>query len=486
MKKLSLKIKLTLLMATVITIVVAVVCMLNYFLLEKYYVNDRKEKLISSYESMKDTISKDGLTSVEMKNKMNEINARYNINVIIIDSNWETAYSTQSSVNDVRNWLQRFIFSHDKDITLIEEKNEYTIKSGDDKVLGLTYMVIYGTIKDGTQIVMQIIIEGIRENISIFNRFVVITGVSVLFISVIFVFFIAGRFTKPIKKLSNIAEEMSNLNFDVKYTGHYKDEVGKLGESMNSMSDNLRNNIQMLKNANYELKKDNEQKTEIANRQKDFIANVSHELKTPISLIQGYAEGLKEGVIDDKENLDFYCDVIMEEATRMNKLVKNLLSLDNIESGKNGTNIERFNFAEMISEIIKSNQIITNSKGIKVVTEITPEVYVWFDKLQLEEVFINFFSNAINHSEGKINIELIKENQKARLTVFNTGQNIPEEDIDRIWDKFYKVDKARTREYGGNGIGLSIVKAILDNYGVRYGVNNKENGVSFWLLLDCD
>lgn len=486
MKKLPLKIKLTLVMAAVIAAVISIVCFLNSLLLEKYYVNDRKEKLISSYDSMKETVERDGFTSDEMKQKMNEINALYNINVIIVDSNWKTAYSTQNNTKDAYRWLQRFIFSHDKDITLIEENNEYTIKKGNDIAMSLSYMVIYGTLEDGTQIVMQLILESIKESISIFNRFVQITGISVLLIGVVFVFFISDRFTKPVKKLSHIAEEMSNLNFDIKYTGHYKDEIGRLGESMNVMSDNLKANITMLKNANYELKKDIEQKNEISRRQKEFLANVSHELKTPIALIQGYAEGLKEGVIDDKENLDFYCDVIMDEAIKMNKLVKNLLSLDHIESGKDNVNIERFNLSEMVNEIIRSNSLLTEQKGISVEKDISDGVFVWYDKLQIEEVFSNFFSNAMNHSNGKIKVVLSKQESNVKLKVFNTGDNIPESDITRIWDKFYKVDKARTREYGGNGIGLSIVKAILDSYGVPYGVRNEENGVSFWLILDCD
>lgn len=486
MKKLPLKIKLTLVMAAVIAAVISIVCFLNSLLLEKYYINDRKDKLISSYDSMKETVERDGFTSDEMKQKMNEINALYNINVIIVDSNWKTAYSTQNNTKDAYRWLQRFIFSHDKDITLIEENNEYTIKKGNDIAMSLSYMVIYGTLEDGTQIVMQLILESIKESISIFNRFVQITGISVLLIGVVFVFFISDRFTKPVKKLSHIAEEMSNLNFDIKYTGHYKDEIGRLGESMNVMSDNLKANITMLKNANYELKKDIEQKNEISRRQKEFLANVSHELKTPIALIQGYAEGLKEGVIDDKENLDFYCDVIMDEAIKMNKLVKNLLSLDHIESGKDNVNIERFNLSEMVNEIIRSNSLLTEQKGISVEKDISDGVFVWYDKLQIEEVFSNFFSNAMNHSNGKIKVVLSKQESNVKLKVFNTGDNIPESDITRIWDKFYKVDKARTREYGGNGIGLSIVKAILDSYGVPYGVRNEENGVSFWLILDCD
>ena len=216
------------------------------------------------------------------------------------------------------------------------------------------------------------------------------------------------------------------------------------------------------------------------------MSNVSHELKTPIALIQGYAEGLKEGVAADKESFDFYCDVIMDESNKMNRMVKNLLSLDHIESGQNNINIERFNLTELINEICKANELRLDQKNIVCVSKCQNDIYVWYDKLQIEEVFTNFYTNAINHSTGKIKISLKKTDGKAKLEVYNSGNKIPENDLTRIWEKFYKVDKARTREYGGNGLGLSIVKAILDNYDVEYGVDNVDDGVVFWCMFDCD
>ena len=279
---------------------------------------------------------------------------------------------------------------------------------------------------------------------------------------------------------------MADLDFDAKYTSGGSNEIGELGENFNRMSEKLESTISELKKANNSLQKDIEQKDKLEKMRNEFLGNVSHELKTPIALIQGYAEGLKEGVNEDAESREFYCDVIMDESNKMNRMVKNLLSLDHIESGQNNINIERFNLTELINEICKANELRLDQKNIVCVSKCQNDIYVWYDKLQIEEVFTNFYTNAINHSTGKIKISLKKADGKAKLEVYNSGNKIPENDLTRIWEKFYKVDKARTREYGGNGLGLSIVKAILDNYDVEYGVYNVDDGVVFWCMFDCD
>ena len=130
--------------------------------------------------------------------------------------------------------------------------------------------------------------------------------------------------------------------------------------------------------------------------------------------------------------------------------------------------------------------ILTQDKGITVNFTGAEPVFVWGDEFRVEEVVTNYFSNAVNHCEGEkiIDINIEKENGKAKVTVFNTGSPIPEDSIDHIWEKFYKVDKARTREYGGSGVGLSIVKAIMESMNGRYGVQNFNNGVMFWFELE--
>ena len=219
----------------------------------------------------------------------------------------------------------------------------------------------------------------------------------------------------------------------------------------------------------------------------EFLGNVSHELKTPIALIQGYAEGLKEGVNDDPESREFYCDVIMDEAAKMNNMVKNLLTLNQLEFGDNDVQFERFDIVRLVRGVIASCEILIQQAGAAVDFIADECVCVWADEFKTEQVVRNYLTNAIHHveKEKRIEVRIVLDGDIARVSVFNSGRPIPDEDIPKLWDKFYKVDKAHTREYGGNGIGLSIVKAIMESFHQRYGVKNFENGVAFWFELDA-
>ena len=280
-------------------------------------------------------------------------------------------------------------------------------------------------------------------------------------------------------ELATLSQKMADLDFDAKYTSGGSNEIGVLGENFNRMSERLEQTISNLKEANYKLQKDIEQKEKRENMRSEFLGNVSHELKTPIALIQGYAEGLKEGVNDDPESREFYCEVIMDEAGKMNRMVKNLLALNQLEFGEDDVQFERFDITSLISGVLQSLDILIEQKEAQVIFRHKNPVYVWADEFKVEQVVRNYVNNALNHIDGEkvIEIKITQENDMAKITVFNTGTPIPEEDLPHIWEKFYKVDKARTREYGGNGIGLSIVKAIMDSFGKGYGAINHTNGV---------
>ena len=219
---------------------------------------------------------------------------------------------------------------------------------------------------------------------------------------------------------------------------------------------------------------------------KEFLSNVSHELKTPIALIQGYAEGLQEGINEDAESRNFYCEVIMDEAGKMNEMVKKLLTLNQLEFGNDVVSMERFDIVDLVQNYLKSADILAKQKNATVRMDTYEPIYVWADEFKVEEVLQNYYSNAINHLDGDriIEIRLKQDEGKVRISVFNTGTPIPADSIEHIWEKFYKVDKARTREYGGSGVGLSIVKAIMDSMHQQYGVQNYDNGVEFWFELE--
>ena len=167
----------------------------------------------------------------------------------------------------------------------------------------------------------------------------------------------------------------------------------------------------------------------------------------------------------------------------MNGMVQKFLALTHLEFGQdNELNYENFDLLELIQGYLRTSELLIRSHEIQVRLEQTDPVYVWGDPFYAEEVFQNYFTNAVNHCDGEkvIDIRFERKENKVRVCVFNTGSPIPEESISRIWDKFYKVDKARTREYGGSGVGLSIVKAIMELMHEAYGVRNRDNGVEFW------
>ncbi len=282
---------------------------------------------------------------------------------------------------------------------------------------------------------------------------------------------------------------MTKLDFDARFEvrGRGRNEIDELGENMNELSGVLKQTISDLKTANNEMKLDLDRKEQINEMRTDFLSNVSHELKTPLALIQGYAEGLKDSVAGDEESRDFYCEVIIDEADKMNKMVKRLLELNQLEFGKDEFTMERFDIIELINGVTGSMGIMLEQNGITLKKNLPEDaLFVWADEFKIEEVITNYMSNAIHHIGGEKTIIVNAEAKQGavRVSVFNTGTPIAEEELDKLWEKFYKVDKSHSRQYGGNGIGLSIVKAIMDAHHRPFGVNNFKEGVEFWFELD--
>ena len=284
---------------------------------------------------------------------------------------------------------------------------------------------------------------------------------------------------------------MARLDFSQKYRSvETDDEINELGKNINIMSDKLERTIKQLRANNSELEKDIEEKSKIDEMRKQFISDVSHELKTPIALIQGYAEGLIENVNTDEESKKFYAEVILDESNKMDKLVKQLLELMKLEYGKRKFNNKFFNIAELINEVIRKSKVMLEEKNISVKVLSDDDVQVFADDFYIEQVVTNYITNAIKHAkEVDRKKEIVvktekKDNEKVRISVFNTGDNIQEEHINKIWGRFYKEDSSRNRADGGTGIGLALVKAIMTNYKNDYGVINLKNGVEFYFELD--
>ena len=370
---------------------------------------------------------------------------------------------------------------------VIRSTDEYEIKQIYVDRLDNDYLYLSATLDNGDNILIRSSMDSIERYVSITNQFFMFISLLMLVIGSIIVYLISRNFTKPILDLADIATRMANLDFSTKYKVTRKDEIGVLGNSMNDLSSKLETTLAELKRTNAKLQNELDKKTEVENMRTEFLSNVSHELKTPIALIQGYAEGLLDNVNDDEESKNFYCEVIIDEAAKMNDIVKKLLDLNELEFGDTEINMEHFDIVAVIDNMLESSGILFKQKEATLEYQAQSPIYVWADVYMVEEVFNNYLSNAFNHVDGEriIRVDIVKEEDgHVRISVFNTGEQIPEKDLDKIWNMFYKVDKARTREYGGSGVGLSIVKASMELLGQKYGVINRENGVEFWFELD--
>lgn len=471
-----------------------ILCVFNAFFLEKYYIRMQEKNIIQAYERISEVLSKDEVDKSSLAKILYDISDSNNMQVLIADSNFERIYTLKADSDKTFKWLQDNIYapSRPKETKILKETDLYIMQSSYNKYDDRSYVELIGSDYNYSyNIIIQVPLESISKSVAISNRFYIIVGLCVTIFGGIVAYFVARQFSEPIRQLAKTAEEVSNMNFDIRYEMKDKGEIGDLGKSINTMSEKLEMYITNLKAANLELRKDLEKREELDKYTKEFVSNVSHELKTPIAIIQGYAEGLKEGISDDPESREYYCDVIVDESVKMNKMVRQLLTLNQLESGREPINISRFDIVELIINIVKANQLSAQSKETVITFKEKEAVYVWADEFKIEEVLTNYISNALHHvdivdGEKYISVSLEKADNKVRVKVFNTGKQIREEESAKIWDKFYKIDKARTRQYGGSGIGLSIVKAIMNSHNQKYGTYNQNNGVTFWFELDCE
>lgn len=458
---------------------------LNNIFLGQYYISSRTKIIRNAYETIRQAANDDTYSTENFAGELDRICSMYNIRVCVMDANSQTRYLSFNGGFELEEQLLGYIFGfYSGTLEVLEEGGDYVVQRlqlGDEE-----YLEMYGRLNTGISFILRTPIESIRISARIASRFYAYVGILGTVAGGIIIWFVTRRMTRPILQLNNISEQMVHLNFEAEYKGKAGNELDLLGENINKLSRSLEHSISELKTANNELQKDIERKEAIDEMRKEFLANVSHELKTPIALIQGYAEGLREEINDDPESRSFYCEVIMDEAAKMNNMVKKLLTLNQLEFGNDVVTMERFDVTALIRNYIQSAGILTRQSEIQVCMKEHAPIYVWADEYKTEEVFTNYFSNAVNHCSGerKIVVSLEQRDNKVRVGVFNTGDPIPEESLPHIWEKFYKVDKARTRAYGGSGVGLSIVKAVMEAMNQDYGVENYNNGVLFWFELE--
>ena len=483
----SVRFKLFFTMCVVILVIILSLVLINSIVLENFYIYSKTATIKQVYQKVNDYYNTEN-TNVDLETELKKIAYKNNFdiliktdtNLIIFTSDREFLSSTYilKDINEI------------KSKSIEENETKINVKVTTDEVNNISYMFLTGILDNGYVLYIRMPISPIEESVKISNTVLLMIGGITLVVAGIIASFISRKFTNPILQLNDIANKMAKLDFSKKYRIiDTEDEINELGRSINTMSDKLEATIKELQKNNIELEKDIEEKSKIDEMRKQFISDVSHELKTPIALIQGYAEGLIENVNSDEESRKFYAEVILDETNKMDKLVKQLLELMKLEYGKREFDNEKFNINELINEVLRKCSVMINEKNIKVYFENKEPIYVYADEFYMDQIITNYLTNAIKHAEEveketKIEIKVEKVSNKIRVSVFNTGENIPEEDLQRIWGRFYKLDSSRNRQDGGSGIGLALVKAIMNNYQNEYGVENKKNGVEFYFDMD--
>ena len=550
MKK-SIKLKVTYIFILVIVCCIGGILLFNTLFLEKLYINNKKGIIKQSYYALDNGITEAfemgySLPDLFKKRKnsssdsdesnlsrfIRRLQEIYGVSVILMDSN-NKIYSLfqNNSIFDrrMKDYIYRD-FANNTSLEILEKNDLYTIainkhnyipkkqgvesggppiysesngpgnqindKSKTPNDLGLSKdadIECFGFLSDNqTAFFLTIPLGSIKESSDLFNKVLIVVSIISMIIGSIAIYIISSSITKPLLELSDISIKMSSLKFENKYKVKTQDEIGILGNSINNLSDKLEESIGKLKNANIQLKEDLEKKEKLDLMRQEFVANVSHELKTPIALIRGYVEGLEdENILNDENNRLYYISVIKDETERMNAMVYQLLSLSSLENGMADLEIERINLLDIVNGVVKSYDLKIEENSIDLNIDINNNIYVWADGYKLEEVIRNYLSNAINHIDDNKYIKIyVEEREKdlIRFCVFNSGHQIAKEEMEKIWEKFYKVDKAHTRKYGGTGLGLSIVKAIAEKHNTICGCENmlvdNKRGVGFYFDLN--
>lgn len=506
MKHGSIRFKFFAAISVVALVFIGILLLLNLFFYEDYYMITRRNELHRAYESIHDLYKGD---ADDIAAALDNYESRSAIRLSIVASDGTVQYSSffsaGSSSAEPGTGGMGGMFQLPDFSVFDQQRRGYAILQAiaqnldPDTIARRSYQFLNVSLWDGEQYLCLAGTLGgqaqsclfaympyayIEQNSSLNLAFLVIAGGGALLICLIFAYFLSRQFTRPLIDMAGVADRMSELDFSRTCPAGGSDEIGQLGQSLNRLSAYLEQTIGQLQQSNDQLAQEIEKKERIDSMRREFIVNVSHELKTPIALIQGYAEGLTAGVADDPEDRKYYCDTIADEADRMNKLVMQLLSLSKLELGAEQTYYEDIDVHELCAEAAQKTRVLCESRGLTVQYTDTC-VTVRTDGNLLEQVLMNYLSNAIRYTVdgGRIVISAARTEDGTRLTVFNEGDGLPEEELPKIWEKFYRTDRARTREAGGTGIGLSLVRAIADTLHGACGAENVPGGISFWFTL---
>ncbi|WP_379129594.1 sensor histidine kinase [Paenibacillus sp. sgz500958] len=359
-----------------------------------------------------------------------------------------------------------------------------------DQWSGIQYAVMVRALPEGSinerYVFVMTSLQPVGEAVGILRQYFIYAAPVIVLLVVLLSLFYSRAVSRPLVILNRSAAKLAKLDFSGQPEIHSRDEFGELSESMITMSRNLDTTLSELHRANEQLQEDVAEQERSEQLRKELIANISHELKTPLGIVKGFAEGLQDGVAGEKR--DRYLALIVNETDRMNALIMDMLELSKFEAKAVRLNPGSLLLASLIQRVAESftRQMENKHLQLRILTEDSEELYVVADTRRIEQVVLNLLSNAIRHAEehSVITIDIGRTSPDTITTVIeNQGPPIAREDLERIWDQFYRAERSRDRKSGGTGLGLAIVKHILELHNSRYEAVNTQHGVAFSFSL---
>jgi signal transduction histidine kinase len=464
---------------------------------ESFYLDKKTKSLVQEVNKFHDLYSLHIDNTADLIKALEKFENDNNAQIVITSAEGTILrYRSDGVVPDKENDDNVIAFAEEliNDKDLIEQVITYShtrYKVFDNKSSGLKKIGVVSPLslngKNDSLIFCVASIQPIKEASEVMSEFFIYLFWGLITISIMLALIYSNLISKPLVNLTRVANKMSNMDFSALCETNREDEIGSLARSLNFLSKNLHSALIDLKEKNKKLEDDIEKERQLDNMRKEFTANVSHELKTPIGIIEGYAEGLKDGIVSG-EDAHMYLETIIDEAKKMSVLVSNMLELSRLESGTTKPNPEAFNINRLITKVLKKHTPDFEENKFKVnFNSSTPYSYVYADPFQMEQVLTNLITNAIKYTppRNNINVNIEEGLDKFKISVQNLGVNIPEEEIGKLFDKFYRLDKSRERtQKNSTGIGLSIVKNILKLHNSEFDFRNIDGGVEFYFYLE--
>lgn len=462
------------------------------FFFEKFYENKKNSIMQNELNKFKNMYSYELSDDYTIPNAIKTLEDNTNSVIAIFSLNSEfkyvsNRYNTDSDTLKTLAELCKDVLNDSSVINTVLNndtiiKYNFKDKSNSIKIGMVTSMSLSS--KNDSILISVSPIQPIEEAASVMNEFYIYVFIGFIFLSAILSSIYSNTISKPLIKMNNVALKMTKMNFNEKCAVDRDDEIGNLASTLNFLSTNLDEALKDLKEKNKKLEEDIEKERNLEVMRKDFIASVSHELKTPIGIIEGYAEGIKDGIVSN-ENAEVYLDTIIDESKKMGVLVANMLELSKLESGIIKPNMEAFNINRLINKVIHKHSISATDHGLTIeFNQNTDYSYVNADIFQMEQVLTNLITNAIKYtpSGNRILVSIgnnINDDNSFEISVLNEGSHIDSSELDKLFNKFYRVDKSRQRNSNSTGLGLSIVKNILELHNFKYSLNNIDTGVEF-------